>query len=152
MYQTHERIMVAAPMPGMEPEDITVSIDGARVTIEGRQRGPHQDDREMLLAEWRIGPYARTLDLIAPVRADLVNVTYDNGVLVLTMPKSAPDHPSTRAEIRLEEIEATRGEYVRHSGRQPRPTTTREHRIDKHKTPHQGPQPADVQDVAPPLK
>jgi hypothetical protein len=32
VYQIDDRIMVAAPLPGLEPEDITVTIAGPRVT------------------------------------------------------------------------------------------------------------------------
>jgi hypothetical protein len=141
--------MVAAPMPGLEPTDITVTVDGDRVVIEGRQRGPHQHERDLMLAEWTIGPYYRELQLLRPVRADLVNATYDNGVLVLVMPTLDTGEPPVRAEIRLEPIEATRGEHVGHSGRNPQPTTTPQHRIGKHETSHK-PRPVDRLNVTSP--
>jgi HSP20 family protein len=152
VYRSSNRIMVAAPMPGLEPTDITVTVDGDRVTIEGRERGPRQHNVDLVLAEWTVGPYRRELELIEPVAAELVNATYDNGVLVLAMPTLEDGRPASRAEIRLEPIEATRGEYVRHVGRDITPTTTRQHRVGKHRTGHAGPPPADPQDVAPPAK
>lgn len=152
VYRTADRMMVAVPMPGLEPSDIHVTVEADRVTIRGRQRGPRQDDREMVLAEWSVGPYHRELELVEPVAAELVNVTYDNGVLVLAMPTLQDGQPPSRAEIRLEPIESTRGEYVRHVGRDIKPTTTRQHRVGKHRTGHVGPPPADPQDVAPPAK
>jgi HSP20 family molecular chaperone IbpA len=30
IYQSNDRIMAAAPMPGLEPEDISVAMTGAR--------------------------------------------------------------------------------------------------------------------------
>lgn len=152
VYRSAGRIMVAAPMPGLEPQDITVTVDGDRVTIEGRERGPHQHERDIILAEWTVGPYHRDVQLVEQVAAELVNATYDNGVLVLAMPTVDGGVPASRAEIRLESIEATRGEYVRHVGRDITPTTTRQHRAGKHRTGHVGPPPADPQDVAPPAK
>ena len=47
---------------------------------------------------------------------------------------------------------ATRGEHVRHVGHAITPTTTRQHRVGKHRTGHAGPPPADPDDVAPPAK
>jgi len=152
VYRTANRIMVAAPMPGLEPPDIRVTVESDRVTIEGRQRGPRQHEVDLVLAEWTVGPYHRELQLVEPVAADLVNATYDNGVLVLAMPTLENGRPPSRAEIRLESIESTRGEYVRHVGRDITPTTTRQHRVGKHRTGHVGPPPADPQDVAPPAK
>jgi HSP20 family molecular chaperone IbpA len=100
--------MVAVPTPGLEPTDIGVVVDGDRVTIEGKRRGQHQDDVDLIMAEWTIGPYYRELALDHPIRAELINVTYDNRVLVLVMPKRRPGQ-KTRAAIRLETIRATRG-------------------------------------------
>lgn len=152
VYRSAGRIMVAAPMPGLEPQDIHVTVECDRVTIRGRQRGPRQHAIDLVLAEWTVGPYHRELQLVERVAAELVNATYDNGVLVLAMPTLQDGQPPSRAEIRLEPIEATRGEYVRHVGRDIKPTTTRQHRVGKHRTGHVGPPPADPQDVAPPAK
>jgi HSP20 family protein len=89
LYQIDDRIMVAAPMPGLEPEDIAVIVAGSRVIIRGAERGPGQHERDVLLAEWTIGPYYRELVLPQPVNGVLTNATYGNGVLVLALPKLA---------------------------------------------------------------
>lgn len=128
LYQTDDQIMVAAPMPGLEPENISVTIAGDRVTIRGEERGPGQHDRDLLLAEWTIGPYERELTLPRPVSARLSNATYGNGVLVLSMPALAPGQAADRAEFQLQPIDSTRGERVGHMGREVIPHTTEEHR------------------------
>lgn len=121
MHETDRRIVVVAPMPGLEPPDISVTIDGDEVTIHGAERGAHQRDVDLLLAEWAIGPYHRQLTLPAPVDGALANATYGNGVLVLTLPKSGPERPPRTAEVRLDVVTATRGEHVGHVGRDVRP-------------------------------
>jgi HSP20 family protein len=136
IYETERRIMVVSPMPGLEPGDIDVTIDGDRVTLHGRARGPHQHALTLLVSEWSIGPYHREVRLPMPVAAELTNATYDNGVVVLCLPKAAADAPRSHAEIKLDPIEATRGEHVGHVGREVIPTSTREHRAGKHKTAH----------------
>ena len=92
VYQTEARIMLTAPMPGLEPEDIAVRIDGTRVVVHGEERGPHQRDVPLVIAESAIGPYHRELDLSEPVDGSLTNATYGNGVLVLSMPKAGTTH------------------------------------------------------------
>jgi HSP20 family protein len=122
IYQTDDRLMLAAPMPGLEPDNISVTIDGTRCIVHGDERGPHQHDRDLLLEEWTIGPYHREVELPAPVDGRLSNATYDNGVLVLAMPK-ARGGEATRAEIRLDARDATRGQRVGHVGRDVQPAS-----------------------------
>jgi HSP20 family protein len=151
MYQTRNRVMVAAPMPGLEPGDIEVTVDAGRLTVRSRERARHQHRVPLLLAEWSIGPYHREVALPMAVSAELTNVTYDNGVLVVCMPKVKPGGEPGRAEIRLDPVEATRGEHVGHVGRDIIPTSTREHRSGKHRTPRWT-APSDPRDTAPPAK
>lgn len=125
MYQTEERLTVAAPMPGLEPPDIEVQVlpDG-RLLLRGRQRGPRQE-RDMLMDEWSVGPYERLLSLPCPVDGELADVTYGNGVLVVALPKSAEVRAAT---LGLESIGLARGQRVGSQGKDLLPTTTAEHR------------------------
>jgi HSP20 family protein len=132
VYEAGGKIMVAAPMAGLAPDDIAVTVDGDRVRIRGAERGPHQHGVRLVAAEWTVGPYDRELRLSSPVEGRLTNVTYGNGVLVVAMPRAGPGARPAAAEIGLTAIQATRGEHVGHIGRVPRPTTTREHLCDKH--------------------
>jgi HSP20 family molecular chaperone IbpA len=57
VYQTDFRIMVAAPMPRLEPRDIAITVTGYQVTIHGKERRPHQHERAL---SGPIGPSALT--------------------------------------------------------------------------------------------
>ena len=127
LYQGDGRLMLAAPMPGLEPENISVTITGQNAIIRGEYRGPHQEDRDLLIAEWAIGPYHREIPLPEPVDGAHANATYGNGVLVLVMPKLAAGQGGTDGELRLEVLAATRGEHVGHAGHDLHPTTTAAH-------------------------
>lgn len=115
IYESGNHVMLAAPMPGLEPQDISVSIADHTISIRGEERGPRQHDLELLIAEWSIGPYSREIVLEQAVDGALTNATYGNGVLVLAMPK-ASDARGVDAEFTLEPISATRGERVGHTG------------------------------------
>ena len=129
MYQTAERLTVAAPMPGLEPADITVRITAeGTLELRGKRRGPRQDDMDLLLDEWSVGPYERTLSLPCHVDGELADVTYGNGVLVVALPKSAQPRP---ASLNLEAIGLARGQRVGSHGKDVAPTTTAEHRKAK---------------------
>jgi HSP20 family protein len=124
LYQSGGRLMLAAPMPGLEPENISVTIAGQRAIIRGEYRGPHQEDRDLLIGEWAIGPYYREIPLPEPVDGAHTNATYGNGVPVLVMPKRAAGQDGTDAEFRLEVLAATRGEHAAHALRDHHPTST----------------------------
>ena len=125
IYQSENQFALAAPVAGLEPGDITVAIEGKRVTIQGKERGPHQHDLDLLKAEWTIGPFFREVVLPKNVDGSLANATYGNGVLVLTMPKANGREKPTRIEFTLEAIEPTRGERIGHVGHKIQNTTTR---------------------------
>lgn len=116
VYRGKEHIMLAAPLPGLEPENISVTINGDTVNIQGDERGPGQRDREMIIEEWSIGPYHREVKLPEMVDAELTNATYGNGILVLSMPKCKHTQPDSHATFKLHPIEGARGERIGHSG------------------------------------
>jgi len=114
-------ILLAAPMPGLEPQNISVSIRDHVVQIKGEERGPRQHELDLKLAEWRIGPYVREVSLGEPVNGAMTNATYGNGVLVLSIPKAKSGDGSS-AEFQLKAIEPTRGERIGYTGSEIRPT------------------------------
>ena len=127
IYQNNDNILLAAPMPGLEPQDISITIAGSIITIKGEERGPKQHERDVIVDEWTIGPYYREVILPQPVDGGLSNATYGNGVLVLSMPKVKQGRSSTRADFQLHPLDATRGERIGYSGSDIRPTTTLKH-------------------------
>lgn len=129
IYQSENQFALAAPLAGLEPEDISVVIDGRHVTIDGKQRGPRQDNLDLLTAEWSIGPYHRQIDLPENVDGSLANATYGNGVLVVTLPKADSKGKTTYAEFTLEPVLPTRGEHVGHVGHEIQPASTMDHWI-----------------------
>ncbi len=128
IHQTGDHLVLTAPMAGLNPQDILVTVAGEKVRLRGAYRGPGQARRDLVLVEWTVGPYSRDVLLPHPVNGELTNATYGNGVLVLSMPKVEPWQEVTGAEFCLEVVEATRGQRVGHTGSDIRPTTTREHR------------------------
>jgi HSP20 family protein len=122
LHRTQGRLVLAAPMPGLEPQDISVSIRGDRVTIRGEYRGSLRDQPETVISEWTMGPYHREVSLPQPVSGGLTNATYGNGVLVLVMPTLEPGVQEDAIEFRLEADTGTRGQRVGHVGLEIEPT------------------------------
>ena len=128
IHQTDRLIVLAAPMPGLEPQDISVVVVGDKVTIRGEYRGSRLESGDLIVSEWTIGPYYREVTLPEPVNGPLTNATYGNGVLVLAMPVMEQGSRGSYTEFQLKVVEATKGQRIGHTGSDVQPTTTEEHR------------------------
>ncbi|MBN9392870.1 MAG: Hsp20/alpha crystallin family protein [Chloroflexi bacterium] len=130
MYQTESHLVVATPMPGLEPEDILITIASTWLTLQGDSRGPRQHGLDLVVTEWTIGPYYREVELPYPVNGPLSNATYGNGVLVVSMPRLNPGElpEPVAVQYRLEANRSAQGEHVGHFGKEMVPTTTSDHR------------------------
>jgi HSP20 family protein len=117
VYRTGERLMVAAPMAGLEPENIVVEVTAdRRLILHGDVRGMLKEVKELLLDEWSVGVYHREFALPVPVNATCANVTYGNGVLMVALPISQQTLP---ARLALERLAPTRGERKGNAGHPP---------------------------------
>jgi len=94
MYQTDNELVVKAPLPGVKPEDVEITITGDTLTIRGAIKAEQEIKRENYFRqERRFGSFARTLTLPLPVQAEKAEATFDNGLLTLTIPKAAEARP-----------------------------------------------------------
>lgn len=114
VYESSDRLTIAAPMPGLEPENICVEVTpGNQLVLHGDRRGSFKDENLVLVDEWNPGPYCRELPLPSPVDGTMANVTYGNGVLVVALPMAAVTHP---AHLGLETVGPDHGERVGNAG------------------------------------
>lgn len=90
IYRTDELLMVAALMPGLQPDDISIEVsDAGNIALRGELRGKLKDWKEVLREEWQAGGYQREVELPAAVDATGGRATYENGVLVVVLPVAA---------------------------------------------------------------
>ena len=114
LFENDRELMVVAPMPGVAPENISIDVsDDGRLTLRSGQRGEGQERIKYLLREWSYGPYERTIDLPYAVDALRANVTYGNGVLAITFPKSGS---TSAGRVLVRRSGHTRGMIAGHPG------------------------------------
>ncbi len=80
---------VSAEVPGVRKEDIDVHIEGGMVTVraEVKQEDTQTRDDKLLRSERYFGAVSRGIQLPQDVDPAQAKARYDNGVLMLTLPK-----------------------------------------------------------------
>jgi HSP20 family protein len=87
--ETEKTFEVQAELPGVNKEDIKVSIDGQRVTIEGecRQANEQRQGEQVVYSERSTRRYQRSFALPSEVDDTKAEARLENGILMLTLPK-----------------------------------------------------------------
>lgn len=101
--ETDDQITVSAELPGLEHEDIEVSLDRGVLTISGEKSEEHKEERENYYrAERTYGSFRRAIPLPTEVNEDEVDAIFQNGVLTITMPKAEPAKGRKRISIKAD--------------------------------------------------
>ena len=99
IFERDDRIVIRADVPGMNAEDIEVSVEGDILTISGRREEEKEvKEEDYYCCERSSGEFSRTVRLPAGVTAEQVQAHYENGVLEVSVPRPAP------AERRAEKV------------------------------------------------
>jgi len=89
----HERdgvIHVEAEAPGVDPEQIEVTVDSDLLTIKGqKEERSEQKEDDFYRSERRFGSFLRRVQLPAPVDPERVSATSEKGVLMIDLHKAA---------------------------------------------------------------
>ena len=79
---------VSAELPGLNEKDVEVLMEDGGLTIRGEKKS-EVDDKERQFSERYYGRFERRIPLGFEVEADKVAAEFKNGVLSVTLPKSA---------------------------------------------------------------
>jgi HSP20 family protein len=93
---------ITAELPGLGVEDVAVSISGDMLTLRGEKRQEHEEKlANKHISERAYGSFERSFSL--PVNIDQAGITaaFANGILTLSLPKSAAaQHQARKIEVR----------------------------------------------------
>jgi HSP20 family protein len=93
-------IVVKAEIPGVDKEDIDLSLDGRFLTIRGEKKHEKEEsDEHYHRVESSFGFYKRTIELPADVDESKVDAKYKNGVLKIKLRK-AKESETKKIEIK----------------------------------------------------
>lgn len=97
-------LFIKADLPGVDPEDVEISVENNRLTMKGERKAQHEvKNGDYVHQEVRYGSFVRTFMLPEGVNADEVNARYHKGVLEISMPLPASmEAKKVRIEIPAE--------------------------------------------------
>jgi HSP20 family protein len=82
--------VVTAELPGMSEADIDVKYVDGTLTIRGEKKEEKEEKKkDYYLSERRYGSFQRAFQVPNGVDADKIDAAFKNGVLTVTLPKSA---------------------------------------------------------------
>jgi HSP20 family protein len=83
-------LWVKADLPGIDPQDVEVMVEGNRLTLRGQRKAEHEGtEKGYLHREVQYGSFIRSFTIPEGVKAEDIQAKYHNGVLELSIPLPA---------------------------------------------------------------
>jgi HSP20 family protein len=90
--ETTDNIIITAELPGMTEKNVQVEFEDDTLVLRGEkseERKEGNGDKKFHLYERTYGAFRRSFTLPRIVNADKVSAEFKNGVLTITLPKTA---------------------------------------------------------------
>jgi HSP20 family protein len=83
-------LWVKADLPGIDPKDVEVEVEGNRLTLRGQRKAEHEgSENGYVHREVQYGSFVRSFTIPDGVKAEDIQAKYHNGVLELSVPLPA---------------------------------------------------------------
>lgn len=96
-----KHVRLTAELPGVEKDDIELTVDDDVLTLRGQKRQESESKEDgCYRLERYFGRFQRMIPLPSDVVADGIEATFDKGVLTVRLPKAQADKPGRAIPIR----------------------------------------------------
>ena len=94
VYEDEQNVVLKLEVPGINEEDLKVSLENNTLTISGERKFEKEEKEENFhRIERRFGSFTRTFRLPTTVDSEKVEAGYDKGILKITLAKRAEAKP-----------------------------------------------------------
>lgn len=84
-----KKFLLKVDLPGVKKDDVKVEVSGDRLTIRAERKTEKEEkDKKRYFSEVSYGNYMRSFSLPQKIDEKSVDAKFDNGVLVVTIPKT----------------------------------------------------------------
>ena len=96
VYEDEHNLVLKLEIPGVNEEDLNVSLENNTLTIQGERKFEKEEKEENFhRIERRYGSFIRTFRLPNTVDTEKVEASYDKGILKVALAKRAEAKPKT---------------------------------------------------------
>jgi HSP20 family protein len=89
-----DQLVLAAELPGVSREDLSLDVEGRHLTIRGEKPAPAEQEGDVSVhRERRFGSFERTFELGFEVDRDKIEASCRDGVLTVKLPKAEAAKP-----------------------------------------------------------
>lgn len=99
VYETADRYVVAAELPGLARDQIELAMADSQLTIRGQRAARAADDVHYQQVERGHGAFTRTFAFTDKIDVEHVTADLADGILTVTLPK-VPPAPQRQIEVR----------------------------------------------------
>jgi HSP20 family protein len=93
VYETEDTLTVVMEMPGVDRKDVAVELKDDVLRVEGRIDSAKYEGMEPVYTEYNVGHWTRSFALSDRVDRERIGAQLEDGVLTLTLPKTAEARP-----------------------------------------------------------
>ncbi len=100
--ETDKAYEITAELPGMDEKNIEVNVANGGLTIKGEKKDEKEEKKkDFYVSERRYGSFERYFTLPDSVDPDKIAATFKNGVLKVTLPKTAEaQKPAKKIDVK----------------------------------------------------
>jgi len=101
LHEADGELCLRADLPGIQPSDLDVRVEGDVLTIRGERKSENErNEQNFHVMERSHGRFQRSIQLPFTPNPDEVHAEVRHGVLEVRIPKHAPQERSRRIEVR----------------------------------------------------
>jgi HSP20 family protein len=94
VWSSEDGLVIDVELPGVDPKEVDIAVKGDELTVTGVVNAEQAEKPESYYRSERpAGRFSRTVQLPFRAETEAVKASYRNGVLRLTVPRSAADKP-----------------------------------------------------------
>ncbi len=93
--ETDKEVRITAELPGIDEKDVDIIVEDGVLTLRGEKKA-EVEDRDRGYTERSYGQFERRISLPRGIERDKAIATFKNGVLTISLPKSAAVNENVR--------------------------------------------------------